>query len=50
MLNCNLITTPNMLGFASEDYSHLKGDELIEKIRDQKNKALRMFQDWCSGG
>jgi len=50
MLNCNLITTPNMLGFASEDYSHLKGDKLIEKIRDQKNKALHMFQDWCSGG
>jgi len=49
MLNCNLITTPNMLGFASENYSHLKGDELVEKIRDQKNKALSMFQDWCNG-
>ena len=49
MLNCNLITTPNMLGFASEPYSHLKGDELIEKIRYQKNKALSMFQDWCTG-
>jgi hypothetical protein len=48
MLNCNLVTTPNMLGFASEDYSCLKGIELIEKIRDQKNKALNMFDEWCS--
>ena len=47
MLNCNLVTTPNMLGLASEDYSYLKGNELIEKIRDQKNKALNMFDEWC---
>ena len=49
MLNCNLITTPNMLGFASEPYSSLKGDQLIEKIRSQKNKALKMFENWCAG-
>ena len=49
MLNCNLITTPNLLGFASEPYSHLKGNQLIERIRKQKNNALEMFAVWCSG-
>ena len=49
MLNCNLITTPKMLGFASEEYSSLKGIELVNKIRDQKNKALAVFEDWCNG-
>ena len=49
MLNCNLITTPKMLGFASEEYSSLKGIELVNKIRDQKNKALTVFEDWCNG-
>lgn len=47
MLDCNLVTNPKMLGFASEEYSHLKGSELVEKIRDQKNKALKLFEQWC---
>jgi hypothetical protein len=49
MLNCNLITNPKMLGFASEPYVHLKGDELIKKIACQKNNALKLFEEWCSG-
>jgi hypothetical protein len=38
-----------MLGFASEPYVHLKGDELIKKIACQKNNALKLFEEWCSG-
>lgn len=49
MLNCNLITTPKMLGFASEEYSSLKGIELVSKLRNQKNEAFIMFDNWCSG-
>jgi len=48
MLNCKLITNPKMLGFASEDYIKLNGRPLVEKIRDQRNKALKIFEDWCT--
>jgi len=47
MLNCELITIPKMLGFASETYSMLNGNELIDKIHNQKNRALHFFQDWA---
>ena len=43
MLNCKLLTTPKMLGFASEEIYKLSGRELIQKIRERKNKALELF-------
>jgi len=46
MLNCKLITKPNLLGFASEKIFELSGTELIEQIRDRKNRALRLFSSF----
>ena len=43
MLGCNVLTMPKMCGFFSEEYSKLSGDELIEEMRERKNKALDYF-------
>ena len=45
MLNCNLITKPKMLGFASEEIYKLSGKELINEIRERKDNALELFID-----
>ena len=45
MLNCKLMTKPNLLGFASEEIYKLSGVELINEFRDRKQKALRLFVD-----
>lgn len=44
MLNCKLITKPNLLGFASEECFNLSGEDLIEDIRKRKDKALKLFE------
>ena len=43
MLNLDVITNRKMIGFFSEDYSHLKGLPLIKKIQEQNDKALKYF-------
>ena len=43
MLNCGLVTKPNMLGFASEPIYKLSGKELIKEIRKRKDNALKLF-------
>ena len=44
MLNCEILTTPNMLGFGSEEeIFYLNGRNLIDIIRQRKNKALELF-------
>ncbi len=45
MLNCNVLTTPKLVGFFSEDYSSLKGEELQIKITSQINSALKTFEE-----
>tara|TARA_R100000664_G_C2759560_1_gene149500 strand:- start:4567 stop:5403 length:837 start_codon:yes stop_codon:yes gene_type:complete len=45
MMNCKLLTKPSLLGFASEDNFELSGQELIESIRERKNKALGLFRE-----
>ena len=45
MLNCNVLTTPKLVGFFSEDYSSLKGEELQIKITSQINDALKTFEE-----
>ena len=44
MLNCKVVTTPNMSGFFSEDYSSLSGTSLIDKLENQIDKALPVFK------
>lgn len=43
MLNCRLITTPSLIGLASEECSKLTGIELIEDIRFRTHSALEHF-------
>ena len=45
MLNCNVITKGALIGAASEPWFDLGGEELINKIVDTKNNALKMFEE-----
>ena len=45
MLNCKLMTKPNMLGFASEEIYKLSGRDLIKQFKIRKEKALNLFVD-----
>jgi hypothetical protein len=45
MLNCKVLTTPKLVGFFSEDYSHLAGDELNDKISENIDAALLRFKE-----
>tara|TARA_Y100001937_G_scaffold110326_1_gene155812 strand:+ start:167 stop:1054 length:888 start_codon:yes stop_codon:yes gene_type:complete len=40
MLNCKLYSNPRTLGIAHEDWFKLNGEELIEEVRNIKNKTL----------
>ena len=43
MLNCNLITKSNLLGASSEDWWDLKGQELIDAIKEKQKTSIDMF-------
>ena len=45
MLDCNVLTTPKLIGFFSEDYSSLRGEELQEKVTAQIKNALTNFEE-----
>ncbi len=45
MLNLDVMTNKNMIGFFSEEYSNLKGDELIDCMKERNQKALKLFQE-----
>ena len=45
MLNCDVMTNSKMIGFFSEEYSSLKGIELINKISDNVDQALLSFEE-----
>jgi len=49
MLNCNVLTTPKLVGFFSEQYSSLKGDELQTKVKFQIDNALKTFEEVIFG-
>lgn len=43
MLNCSLMTKASLLGASSEDWWGLKGDELIQRIKDKQKEAVEIF-------
>ncbi len=45
MLNLDVMTNKSMIGFFSEEYSDLKGDELIDCMKERNQKALALFQE-----
>ena len=45
MLNLDVMTNKNMIGFFSEEYSKLKGDELIDCMKEKNKKALELFRE-----
>tara|TARA_R100000805_G_C3626275_1_gene137407 strand:+ start:10740 stop:11582 length:843 start_codon:yes stop_codon:yes gene_type:complete len=45
MLNCKVITKKRLLGASYEDWFHLSGDELIEKISEKVYNALLLFEN-----
>ena len=45
MLNCKVITTPKLVGFFSEDYSQLSGNDLNNKISENIDSALLKFKE-----
>ncbi len=44
MLNLDVMTNKSMIGFFSEEYSNLKGDELIDCMKEKNKKALELFE------
>ena len=49
MLNCKVITTPKLVGFFSEDFSSLSGDELTDRISSNVQLALQKFEEVVFG-
>ena len=45
MLNLDVMTNKNLIGFFSEEYSNLKGDELIDCMKEKNVKALELFEE-----
>ncbi len=45
MLNLDVMTNSSLIGFFSEEYSNLKGDELIECMKEKNQKALALFEE-----
>ena len=43
MLECKLLTTPKMLGFASETCYNLSGEALLNELKERRDKALALF-------
>ena len=43
MLDCDVITTTKLIGAASEDWFELKGDELVEAIREVSKNSVDVF-------
>ena len=43
MLNCKVITNPNLIGFASEEIYDFSGSYLNEKITERVQNALKVF-------
>lgn len=49
MLNCKVLTTPKLVGFFSEDYCNLSGEELHDKISFNIKKAIDTFEQEIYG-
>lgn len=45
MLNCKLLTKPNLIGFASEDIFSLSGEPLIDEMKKRNASALKLFNE-----
>ena len=45
MLNLDVMTNKSMIGFFSEEYSNLKGDDLIGCMKERNEKALNLFSE-----
>jgi hypothetical protein len=46
MLNCNFLSQKQLISVAHEDYFDLKGNEMIECVRDMREKALEKIIGW----
>lgn len=46
ILNCSLITQKELIGVTYEDYFHLTGVEMIEKVKAMRDEALRQIEEW----
>ncbi len=45
MLNLDVMTNRSMIGFFSEESSNLKGDELIDCMKEKNKEALSFFEE-----
>lgn len=48
MLNCKFITQRNLIGVAQEDYFHLTGSDMIDKIKSLRDEALAKIEGWIN--
>ena len=46
MLNCKFISQKHLIGVAHEDYFHLTGEEMIEKVRSMRDHSLKRIVEW----
>jgi len=47
-LNCKFVAPKKMIGVAHEDWFHLNGDELIEEVRNIRERAFAIYLDLLS--
>lgn len=48
MLNCSFLSQKSLIGVAHEEYFHLSGDDMIEKVRDLREEALAKLVGWIN--
>ena len=46
MLNTQVQTVKKLIGFYSEEYSFLQGEDLINKVRQKNELAYDYFYSW----
>ena len=46
-LGLKFVSQKRLIGVAYEDYFHLNGEELIEKVKNLRDKNLTKIFDWC---
>lgn len=47
MLRCNFLSQSNLISVAHEDYFHLEGTDMIEKVRNLREKSLDKIVSWA---
>ena len=48
MLNMKFVSQKNLIGVAHEDYFHLNGKDMINKVKKMRDEALLKIEGWIN--